>query len=308
MAEHTTTPGNPLREGMTRAQRPTGPLLGIIVTAALFLAGQAVFLPLLGTGSGEGVTLGLREQLLFSVMFAGSLVLLAAWVRWKERRPLGSLGFVPASGAGRRIGRGAITALAFTGVVVAVNQLTGQAEFARDGLKAANLVPALLLLIGFAIQGSTEEIFCRGYLTQALARKWGLVAAVLIQTVFFAALHAANGGLTAVAVANLVLVALFLSFWSLAEGGLWEVCAFHAVWNWSQGNVYGAAVSNMHIATSVGDFRPKPGSNDLITGGGFGLEGSLLTTALLAVGTICALIAYRRSTVIRAGAKRSPAQ
>ena len=89
---------------------------------------------------------------------------------------------------------------------------------------------------------------------------------------------------------NLALVTflfgIFAAVYALVEGGLWGICAWHAVWNWAMGDLLGFAL----------DGRPHPGllvsiratGPVVISGGDFGLEGGLACTAifLIAIGII----------------------
>ena len=152
----------------------------------------------------------------------------------------------------------------------------------------------MLALVGFAVQASTEEVLTRGYLLQLAHRKWGVAVAIPFQGVVFTALHGVNSDVSVIALVNIFLIAVVFAFWALTEGGLWGVCAFHAVWNWCQGNVYGIHVSGMDITATVLNVHGAPGSAALLTGGGFGIEGSLLTTAVLLVAAVLAFLVHRR--------------
>jgi uncharacterized protein len=66
------------------------------------------------------------------------------------------------------------------------------------------------------------------------------------------------------------------------------------VWNWTQGNVWGLLVSGQPIATSLLSTRPVDGSSVLLTGGGFGPEGSVTTTVVLVVGIAVVAVLWRR--------------
>lgn len=277
-------------EGMRAARRPTGPILGIVVVSVVFLLAQLPTLPFVSLG--EGTAMSLTQQAIFTGSFAIGALLIFAWVRWKEGRRIGTLGF-SRHGALLRIGRGALIGIVMISVVALVNAVSGSASI--GALDGSAVVPALILLLGFVVQGSTEELYARGYLVQAVAWKWGLIAAFVIQTIWFTLLHGANGGITIIPVLNLALVAVFLGCWSLAEGGLWGVCAFHALWNWGQGNLWGANVSNMEVSTSMFSFDPAPGASELLTGGGFGFEGSIISSIVLAIGTVVAFFAWRRN-------------
>ena len=273
-------------DGMVEARRPTGPVLGIIVALLIMGLGQLPVAPLalmLPTDSFGG-------QLLLTVSFILPMLLFFAWVRFKEKRPVASLGF--RGGAGRHILIGAVLAVVMTTVTVGLNVVLGTASL---GSPTWGMLPlALVLLIGFAVQSSTEEIADRGYLMQAVSPRWGFVAAMVVQTIVFAALHGANGGLTWVAWANLCGVAVFLGLWVWVSGSLWGACAFHTFWNWSQGNLWGAPVSHTNMGTSVGHYTPGEGSSALLTGGSFGLEGSVIPLVMFVVGSAVLVVLGRR--------------
>ncbi|GGM50065.1 CAAX amino protease [Longimycelium tulufanense] len=292
-----------LLRGMSLARRPTGPIVAILVVVLAFVIGQTlgviVLVPLLGAELRVvgGGSMSLADQLAFTLAFLGPALLLFVWVRWKERRPFSSVGFLPAQRIGGSILLGVAVAVVLMSVPVLLNVLLGQAHFdSSDGglFHAAQLGAVVLALVGFTIQASTEEVFTRGYLLQATFRKWGLVAAVIVQMLVFTVLHALNGGLALFPLLNLILVGLLLALWALAEGSLWGVCAFHAVWNWMQGNVYGVPVSNLKLEASLLSFRTNEDSAAVLTGGGFGIEGSAFTTVLLLVSAGVAFRAYRR--------------
>ncbi|GAA4854556.1 type II CAAX endopeptidase family protein [Saccharopolyspora cebuensis] len=290
----------PFPHGIETARRPTGPILGIVVVVACVLLGQllgaVVLLPLFGLEPSALLTgpLGPVEQLVLLLSSGGPVVLLALWIGLKERRRFGSVGFVPASRVGPRLGLGVGVAVLLLSLPVALNLLTGQYEV--RAVQLAQLGAALLALLGFAVQASTEEVLIRGYLLQVVRRGWGLPVAMGVQAVVFTALHGANAGVSAVGLVNILLVAALLGFWALAEGGLWGVCAFHVVWNWLQGNGYGIEVSGMDIGAAVLDVAASPGAAPLLTGGDFGVEGSLITTVVLLAATALAARAHHRRT------------
>lgn len=266
-------------------------------------AAALVLLPVLGASPNAllGSGMSLRDQLALLLCFLGATGLLALWVWGKERRSFGSVGFFPASRIGAKLALGAAVAVALLSVPVGVNVLSGQ--FDAGAVHAAQVGGAFVALLGFVVQASTEEALTRGYLMQVTYRKWGLTAAIAFQAVVFAASHGVNHNVSVIALVNILLIGLLLGFWALAEGSLWGVCAFHVVWNWCQGNVYGIEVSGMDIRTTMLDIRGAPGSTPLLTGAGFGIEGSLFATVVLAIAAVAAALAFRR----RLSAARSSA-
>lgn len=296
--------------GVLEARRPTGIVLGIVITlAAIFATGALPVINAIVRGIALGLDggrptiafdTGTRGDLLLSLgSFAFGAALIFIWVRLKERRRVATLGFTAPGGAkpvAAQALRGAGAALLMITVCVLVPVIVGGATLAWRGpeLDTSALGFIALMLCGFLLQGSTEEIVTRGYLTQIIAARWGLTAAVIAQAVLFSAIHGANPGMGAMPVINLVLFAVFATMLTLADGSLWGVCAFHGVWNWAQGGLYGVAVSGSNVGESVFGYTPTPGSHALLTGGDFGLEGSLVTTALYAAAAFWAWSAYRR--------------
>jgi len=282
--------------GMLLAKRPTGIIMAIVV---LLLANIVMSVPKLTEVIIAAVNAVLNGEPFNAEAYAGfnresGLVALFSfalasgfiwfWMAVKERRRFATLGFTAPREGLRLAGRGLLIGIGMMAVCVLVPLATGQAQMAWASPDASGWGFIAIMLIGFIVQGSTEEILTRGYLTQAVARRWGLVAAVIAQAAFFALMHGMNPGMGPLPVINLVLFAIFGSFMSLSEGGLWGICAMHGAWNWAQGNLFGVAVSGQQVSDSFFTFSANPGSADLLTGGAFGIEGSLVCTLVYAVG------------------------
>ncbi|SDR04626.1 hypothetical protein SAMN04489718_3249 [Actinopolyspora saharensis] len=304
-------PRFPLPRGILRASAPTGPITGTAVLLLCFLIGQlgsafALLAVLLGSGEGfRGgfVRLDLPAQLALTGGLLVGVLALGAWLILKERRPFSTVGFPPVRGVLRSLLLGVVVALAAVTLLVLLGVVTGRLVLERDSSHALTAVLVLPALLGFVVQASSEEILVRGYLLQVTWRKWGLGAAVCAQAVVFALLHGLNTGFGLLPLVNLLLISLVLVFWALIEGGLWGVCAFHAVWNWCQGNLYGVEVSGMTLTTTLFRTESAPNGSTLLTGGDFGLEGGLLTSLVLA----CCLVVVVRLFLRRrqAGVPRS---
>jgi hypothetical protein len=112
---------------------------------------------------------------------------------------------------------------------------------------------------------------------------------VAVSSLFFGLIHGLNAGFNPLVLLNLTLVGLFLACWALAEGGLWGVCAWHALWNWTQGSVFGLSVSGDEVSASLLAFDTS--GPPLLGGGPFGPEGSIACTLVILAGT--AVIVWR---------------
>ncbi|OKL50299.1 CPBP family intramembrane glutamic endopeptidase [Boudabousia marimammalium] len=141
-------------------------------------------------------------------------------------------------------------------------------------------LPALLLGLGFfLVQGPFEEILFRGYLMPHFSKAKGILFSFVVSSLMFALLHGLNPGITVVPAINLVLAGLVFASIFYNWGSLWIAGFAHAVWNFSQGLIYGSLVSGLTMQGSVLTSVPIPGK-DFISGGNFGFEGSLVTSAL----------------------------
>ncbi len=149
-----------------------------------------------------------------------------------------------------------------------------------------------LYLLGFFIQGMSEEFIFRGYLMSSLGSR-NTALAITVNSVAFGIVHGLNPGLTPLAMVNLILFGLFASFYVILFDDLWGACAIHSVWNFMQGNIYGISVSGSGQSESV--FRVNQQSSyGFLTGGSFGIEGSIFTTVILLIASAVVLYAVKR--------------
>lgn len=227
------------------------------------------------------------------------LVLLWAWLF--ERRGPATLG-LNAKGPLRFV-RGYLIGLAFLAALVGVISAAGGYVVEGAGVFGSAAVgPALLpigaLMLGFIIQGSSEELLFRGWLMQLIASRHGIWIAVAANSALFALAHAGNiepSNELYVGLANIVLFGLFTSLYAVREGSLWGVCGWHAAWNWLLGLGFGLEVSGQVISSTplVTDLIGAPGAAWWLTGGTFGPEASLVTTAVLLTGTVVLILRGR---------------
>ncbi|MGD2048662.1 MAG: type II CAAX endopeptidase family protein, partial [Chloroflexota bacterium] len=152
---------------------------------------------------------------------------------------------------------------------------------------------ALLIVVGWMVQGGAEELLTRGFVLPIIGSRYGSAIGIAISSLIFSALHLLNPNINLIALLNLFLFAVFAALYALFEGGLWGVFAIHAVWNWAQGNLFGFEVSGSEIGSAV-IFDLTEAGPDWLTGGPFGPEGGLVVTAVLLASSILVFVADRR--------------
>jgi len=211
---------------------------------------------------------------------AGILLVPILYCRFVEKRPLATMG-LRRPHAVRELLLGAAVGIGLFGAALGLLLLTGAAAVRPA---AAVSVPALLaFFLAYCIQGSAEEVLFRGYLCVSLSRRSPMPAAVLLSSLLFAAGHLANDGLSVLALVNLTLFGVFSSLYMLRRGSLWGICILHALWNFVEGNVFGAAVSGTETGASL-LVTQAVGASPLLSGGAFGPEGGLCVTIVFAAG------------------------
>lgn len=141
-----------------------------------------------------------------------------------------------------------------------------------------------LYMMGFFVQGMSEEFIFRGYLMNSIGGSHSALLAVGISSVAFALAHISNPGFGLVPFFNLVLFGVFAGLYMILFDDIWGACAIHSIWNFTQGNVYGISVSGTSDTESV--FRTTARtSHAILSGGEFGIEGSIVTTLVLLAAT-----------------------
>jgi hypothetical protein len=160
-----------------------------------------------------------------------------------------------------------------------------------NGLLAALIVPT----IGAAV---TEEMFFRGILFRWLEQFGGSWLALLLTSAFFGATHLGNPNATWIGAIGIAFEAgVMLGAAYMLTRSLWLPMGLHAAWNFTQGEVFDIPVSGTEVHGLV-DARLC--CNPLLTGGGFGLEASLIAIVIAtAFGLWLLWLAIRKGELVQ---------
>lgn len=219
------------------------------------------------------------------MLLAEILMILVACLFCKllQKRKMSTMGFVK-KGFIKEYLIGLIAGFAVFSAAVLLGVVSGALKI--EGFNPNVSVGMLILyFIGFMIQGMAEEVLCRGYFCVSYARRYPMYAAIIANSLIFAALHLMNSGITVLSFINLVLFGIFASVYFIRRGNIWGIGAFHSIWNFAQGNFFGIKVSGMNLDSSVLTTTAYEGK-ELLNGGDFGLEGSIWVTLVLIVSTV----------------------
>lgn len=220
-------------------------------------------------------------QLFSTVLAIGVAVL---YCRLIEGRSISSMG-LRRGNILLEYGVGALFGMLLFSAVVGICVSVGGVSF---GVQGFSWPIWLLYLLGFLVQGMSEEVMCRGYLMLSISRKSKLWVGVVWNSILFALLHIFNPGIGLLPLLNIALFGAFASIYSLKRGNLWGVCAIHSLWNFVQGNLFGISVSGLSSGASP-LYAVLPERQSLFNGGSFGMEGGLCATAVLTMALLCAI-------------------
>lgn len=211
------------------------------------------------------------------------ILVICLFCKFIQKRKMRTLGFVK-KGFLKEYLLGLAAGFICFSLIVVLGVITGGLKV--EGISAEFSIGMFALFaLGFMVQGMAEEVMCRGYFMISYARRYPMYAAVLANALVFAALHIPNSGMTVLSFVNLALFGIFASVYMIYRGSIWGVGAFHSIWNLVQGNFYGIKVSGMELSNSFLRMTPVEG-RDLLSGGDFGLEGSIWVTIVLIAGTV----------------------
>ena len=235
------------------------------VDVACQVAPQFLHLPWLLPKSGafamaRGLGLGLAMIIAYR--------LLVRWTEGRKADELGQRGAVSLTLLGIVLG-GAMFALVFA--LLAYRNLAHLGAFlGTDGVWIA---------VGGAIADAVgEEIVIRGVVFRLLEESFGTLIGLFVSGALFGLLHSFNHGASVLSDVAIALEAgIFLAAGYAATRSLWFPIGLHFGWNFTEGGVFGAAVSGgahqgLYASTFTGDA--------LWSGGAFGPEASVIAVGV----------------------------
>ena len=199
---------------------------------------------------------------------------LAYWllVRFVERRKVTELAankFLTHSAVGWLVGMGIM--------LIAAGAMAAAGAYRIDAVNQDAYLLGPLVVLGL-LPGITEEIVARGILFRVVEEGMGSWVALLFSALLFGFMHAANPNATIwSSVAIAIEAGLLLGMAYAWTRSLWFCMGLHAAWNFTQGPLLGIPVSGFDVK---GLFSSRTQGPEIISGGEFGAEASILTVAV----------------------------
>lgn len=269
------------------------PILCVLFVAAPALGGSSA-LEYFHLGDERGNPIGLAGLYAFLLFpFAVNGLLLWAWIHFVERRPLTTIGLVGEERARTFLHGLAIGAVTVFAVVAAVWVAGGYVAggYGKAFGSASALLNMGFLLLCFVVQASVEEILFRGWLLSVIARKFNVVAGVILTSLVFMFLHYGPGQHW-LAMLGTFLFSAFACAWALKAGNIWGVMGWHTGWNWLLSIGFELPVTGITVDLPALIVKLMPTGPASLTGGAEGPEASFLCSLFFVLGI--AFLAWRR--------------
>ena len=245
-------------------------------------------------GSQAVAAIGWNTPLTLIFGLATAVLALFAY-RWvvgrTEKREVTELG---RRGAGSALGRGTLVGIGMFAAVIANIAFLGGYEVAGWG----SLGGAVALLGFMAAAAVTEELMFRGIIFRIAEGRLGTWGALTLTSVLFGLSHLLNPhaslwGAIAIAIeAGGMLGAAYA-----ATRTLWLPIGLHFGWNFAGAGIFGAVVSGKDAPQGL--LNAVTSGSPVITGGGFGPEGSLYSVLFCVLATSAFLwLAHRRGNLV----------
>ncbi|MEO8176640.1 MAG: type II CAAX endopeptidase family protein [Sphingomicrobium sp.] len=160
---------------------------------------------------------------------------------------------------------------------------------------ASALIPALVSMA--ILPGFMEEMLFRGILFRWLEEFGGSWFALALTAALFGLGHIFNPGATILSSFAIALEAgVLLGGAYMLTRNLWMTMGLHAAWNFTQGEIFDVPVSGFD---QHGLVQAQLSGPDLLSGGVFGLEASLIAMILAtAAGVALVVLAVRQSGAV----------
>ena len=272
-------------------------LLYLLAALILMGIGQAIAAVIVSAISGIspydlGKTLGGADQSGIKLIIELSGLIFVLGITWIFRRYIDSKSFVSMGYSMKGRLKDCIYGILVGLVLISLGFFS---LLFTDYLEITQIVFSFKIVAGsfffYLVAAMIEEVIFRGYVLNNLMEYGNKYLALFLSSVLFALIHGMNPNLTIIAMVNLAIAGGVLGITYIYTKNIWYPVFLHVSWNYFQGPIYGFEVSGTQAASIISQ---KVSGNELITGGSFGFEGSIILTVLMIVLIIVSDVIMRK--------------
>jgi membrane protease YdiL (CAAX protease family) len=206
------------------------------------------------------------------------------YVRKVERRAVSELS---GAGAARELGAGAAIG---AGLIL----LAGGGIYAAGCFDISGRAPWTVMIKPFtelAMMALFEELLFRGIVFRIAEKSLGSTLALMVSALVFAATHMPNANSTPLALGITAVAGIMFSAAYMVTRRLWLAIGMHFAWNFMSDAVFSLPTSGHPVK---GLLQGRLSGPDWISGGAYGIEGSVVTLAVIGALTLGLLIVAAR--------------
>ena len=266
------------------------PLVAMLIAIALFIGSGVLAKTIsdaLALPKGDDLAMIARAAIAIGILLLVYKVAIRKLYRPRDDLPL--------AGAAKGLATGLLIGLILFSAVVGVAALLDVYNIVGEG-GTTELVTAIVAMA--IMPGFTEELLFRGILFRWLEQFGGSWFALALTSALFGLGHIFNPGATPLSSFAIAIEAgVLLGGAYMLTRSLWMPIGLHAAWNFTQGEIFDVNVSGMEVHGLVTARMSGP---EILSGGSFGLEASLIAMVLAtAAGIVLVVLAVRRGNVVR---------
>jgi membrane protease YdiL (CAAX protease family) len=259
-------------------------VIGILFVAVGVLAAQVVLALLQQALRLKSPFPALFVALEVALVVLATFVAYGAYVRLVERRPVSELS---RTGALREVSLGIVGGVGLIAAVVGVLWLLG--DYHVTGTNDWTVVlPPLAANVPSAV---IQQVVFQGIIFRITEQYVGSWWALLISVALFGLVHLflipqiTVTGLLAILVGGLLFTAAYI-----CTRRLWFSSSLHATLDFTQDAIFGVGTYHLSGVPALGLLSAQLSGQAALTGGAFGIEGSVLTLALLLAAVVALLV------------------
>lgn len=210
--------------------------------------------------------------------FAAAAVANTVAIRIYERGQLVDIGLSWSGASRRNLALGIAGGMGAALLVTGLSWVSDKGHFEKSGSGHVEWWSLVFLSVVLLFGAVGEEMLFRGYAFQVLVRSIGPFATVLPMGILFGLAHLNNQNVSWMGVVNTMAWGILFGVAFLRSGDLWLPIGLHFGWNWVL-PLMGANLSGFTMG--VTGYTLRSGLSSLWSGGAYGPEDGLLTTAVV---------------------------
>jgi membrane protease YdiL (CAAX protease family) len=266
------------------------PLVALVVATALFILANAIAFQVNRLLPPMDPDANLAVRAVIGIAIVWTIYKLA--IRHLGERPRDDLKLADAPkglGIGLLVGAVLFTAVVGVAAVADVYNIVGEGG-------TSDLIRMLIAVA--IIPGFMEELLFRGILFRWIEELAGSWVALFITSALFGLAHLMNPNATAFSSFAIALEAgVLLGGAYMLTRNLWMAIGLHAAWNFTQGWIFDVPVSG---TDQDGMVQAQLSGPELLSGGAFGLEASLIAMLLATgAGVVLVVMAIKRGELMQ---------